>query len=166
VSSEGVAPTRTWFERNPPLARSAEPSPADSRDHVAESLRILANASIAGYHGDELRGFAQQLRGGQVDRIERADRLDWKGTTGACQDRIRDADDRGAAFECLERSNRRAFLVWRQSSRDSRPPDAARGFSQCQGRRDASPWSTHRRSRGGILFKERSQKTAGFDVQE
>jgi hypothetical protein len=57
-----------------------------SGEHVAENLRVLANASVARDDGHELWGFAQQLHGGEVDCVERTNGLDWKGTTGSCQD--------------------------------------------------------------------------------
>jgi hypothetical protein len=152
---------RLWLDRLDRLRRVG-----DSRDRVTEGLRVLAHARVACQHRDELRRFAQQLDRCQVDRVERTNGLDREGTSGAYENRLRDADDRATAFERLESSNCRSFLVRRQSSRDPRQQNAARRFSQREGRRDASCWTAQGRPRGRIMFKEPGEKAARLDIDE
>jgi hypothetical protein len=88
-----------------------------------------------------------------MEGIQTADRLYRKRSACACEHGIRDADDITAAPECLQPTQSRTLIGGRQTLRNTRSYECARGFCERQRRRNTSSLAAKSTPRSSVLFK-------------
>lgn len=103
---------------------------------IAEGLGVFANSLVTRHNCHELRRLAERFDGREVHRIERADRFHRKRASDARKDVVRDRNDMAATLKPLQRTNRLAFRVRRESFANTRPDDSVRRFGKRQRGRD------------------------------
>ena len=133
-------------------------------DAVAEGLGVVPNAFVPRYNRDELRRFTEQLRGGQMHRIERPNRFHRKRPGHASEDVAIDVNEEGAAFECPQSPNGCLFLADRQSTGDPCADDCPCSFCQRQRGRHVPPFGPKRFQCGRVVFEECREESARLDV--
>jgi hypothetical protein len=109
-----------------------------SAHQIADGLGVFANSLGTRHNCHELGRFAERFDGREVHRIERTDRLHRKRASDARKDVVRDRNDIAATLKPLQRTNRRAFRVRRESFANTRPDDSARRFGKRQRGRDVA----------------------------
>ena len=136
------------------------------RHQVSESPCIITDPRVARDNRHKLRRLPQQLGGGQVYGVKRANRLDRKWTSNARQHGVGDRDDGTATLERLQPSKRDALLGGCQATRNSRADERACGFRKRQRGSDTPTIDSQRVQRRAALFEQRGQQRARFDVPE
>ena len=167
-TGKGV-PERT-AEHGQRSERRGERNPGGPRsrlfDGVSEGLRVAAHPIVPGDDGDQLRRLADLARRGQVNRIERADRLDGIGTARAHENGFGDVHDVATAPKSAEPSKGGALFLRAEPTAIARAHETPRGLGESQGRGDASPFTGHCALGSRILLEEGRKQRTRLDVSE
>lgn len=123
-------------------------------DRVSKRSCVLLDPTVSRHDGHELGRFAEQLRGGEMHGIERANRLHRKRASGARKHGVRHCDDVATALEYPQPSDRRALLGGRQTSGGAGTDD--RSCCLCEGQRggDTPAADAQRAQRCNVTFQQ------------
>jgi hypothetical protein len=102
------------------------------RDGIAKSFCIFTDAAVPGDDRRQRRRFAEQLRGREVNGVERANGFDWERPADPCQHGVCNGHHVTATFEPPKCEDRRTLLLRRQSSADPGPKDGSSRFRESQ----------------------------------